>query len=847
MENKLYLDAGKQSFEKQDLRCAQSNFEMAVQNSQTGGDKLSLAVALNWLGKSLFKENKLLAAEAAWQRSVDTLGSRQNKDTNILNQVLCSLADTKFRLGKFSEAEKLYQDLIKDDCVIKRNPEVCAAAASGLVRIYQQMGRPKDASLALEQRKKLTRKDDSEFDAFNAIDIGTLLVDLGNSAAAQPLFESVANNSAANLSDRADATLSLARIACDEGKLEDADKRIKLILDEFKKAPDSHILQMGAALSLQSSINLAAEKNRQALDAAQQAVASVEKVLGAKSALLIDCLRQRGEAYAAIDDYRAAERDYRKLLNLEKDNYGDSSVSLSRDYSALGYLLIQQGKYQSAEELYKQALALTTRTFGSDSAATATALNNLALVYINNGDHARAEQLVREALEMRKKIFSERSCATARSMTNLATIFIEQNKRDAAEQILRRAIEIQEELLTPCHPELIGTQRILVELYLAEEKFSEAEPLLRRIMSNDEDNFGADSAAVAVDLEKLAKLLSALKRDDEYTETSKKLESLKNRLREDSGLALENSSTSGAPESDREVVLPGQVQPVKDKWALIIGITNFKDPSINLKYAAKDATDFRNFLIQDANFKADHVKLLTDENATREKIVANLGESWLRRLANPDDLVIIYVSSHGSPERKDIGGANFIVPYEGTLDNLILTGIPMQWLTTGIQETVHCNRILLILDICHAGAAGNSSKGFLRTINDQVLGPGQLVIASSKADQISWESAQYPNGVFTRRLIEGFRATQARGGLSKAFEHMRSKVEEEVLRDRAKLQTPVVYSRQWRGGDVTIYAMPHEPRPGLHEEDTSHQRSVPPAAGVSPGSSKPAGTPAKRP
>jgi hypothetical protein len=46
------------------------------------------------------------------------------------------------------------------------------------------------------------------------------------------------------------------------------------------------------------------------------------------------------------------------------------------------------------------------------------------------------------------------------------------------------------------------------------------------------------------------------------------------------------NSTSAIPE-----------KPVADKWALVVGISNFKDASINLKYAAKDATDFRNYLI----------------------------------------------------------------------------------------------------------------------------------------------------------------------------------------------------------------------------------------------------------
>ncbi len=37
--------------------------------------------------------------------------------------------------------------------------------------------------------------------------------------------------------------------------------------------------------------------------------------------------------------------------------------------------------------------------------------------------------------------------------------------------------------------------------------------------------------------------------------------------------------------------------PVKDKWALIVGISEFANPEYKLRYAAKDAQDFRNFLV----------------------------------------------------------------------------------------------------------------------------------------------------------------------------------------------------------------------------------------------------------
>ena len=83
--------------------------------------------------------------------------------------------------------------------------------------------------------------------------------------------------------------------------------------------------------------------------------------------------------------------------------------------------------------------------------------------------------------------------------------------------------------------------------------------------------------------------------------------------------------------------------PVSDKWAVIIGVSSFKHQSLNLKYAAKDATDFSNYLINKCHFAKDHVKLLTNEQATTAKILDTLGDGWLPRVALPDDLVVIFV------------------------------------------------------------------------------------------------------------------------------------------------------------------------------------------------------------
>lgn len=171
--------------------------------------------------------------------------------------------------------------------------------------------------------------------------------------------------------------------------------------------------------------------------------------------------------------------------------------------------------------------------------------------------------------------------------------------------------------------------------------------------------------------------------------------------------------------------------PVEDKWALIVGISKFTDSHLDLKFPAKDASDFANYLINEAHFASDHVHLLTDENATKERILTELGDRWLPRVAHANDLVVIFISSHGSPSTMDVVGTNYVVAYNTDVNRLYATGLPMQELTSAIKERVHARRVVLILDACHSGAA-RTAKGLTRTTNfdtDAVAqGTGQLVI-----------------------------------------------------------------------------------------------------------------------
>lgn len=236
-----------------------------------------------------------------------------------------------------------------------------------------------------------------------------------------------------------------------------------------------------------------------------------------------------------------------------------------------------------------------------------------------------------------------------------------------------------------------------------------------------------------------------------------------------------------------------------DKWAVVIGLSRFADGSIpQLKYSAKDAQDFYDYLTDpnQGRFEKDHVKLLVNEDATKVNIMDVIGDSFLPHAAAPGDLVVIYLSTHGSPAGADIRGVNYVVANDSRTNKLFATGIEMRQLLRTVKERVHTNRVLLVLDTCYSGAgAQNSQKGmFRKNVDTQALSDasGSVVISSSSPDQQSWESDELKNSYFTKFLIDSLRDPKCANDLEHAFVSMKDRVQSAVLRDKGALQTPVI-------------------------------------------------------
>src|SRR5215213_4884637 len=81
--------------------------------------------------------------------------------------------------------------------------------------------------------------------------------------------------------------------------------------------------------------------------------------------------------------------------------------------------------------------------------------------------------------------------------------------------------------------------------------------------------------------------------------------------------------------------------------ALVIGIDKYMIEGANLAGCVNDANDVVSSLIV-CGFPPTQVHKITNERATKARIVKEL--AWLVQDAKPGDVLVFYISSHGSQE-----------------------------------------------------------------------------------------------------------------------------------------------------------------------------------------------------
>jgi Caspase domain len=273
--------------------------------------------------------------------------------------------------------------------------------------------------------------------------------------------------------------------------------------------------------------------------------------------------------------------------------------------------------------------------------------------------------------------------------------------------------------------------------------------------------------------------------------------------------------------------------PIRNRYALVVGVGHFKygkspdhprgiEP---LQFAVRDARSYYQFLIdpQRGGFPRDNIFFLIDQDATRANI-ANALER-LKSLAGVDDLVTVYISSHGTPPDK-FGGV-FIVAYDTEViprEGVWTTAIGEKMLRDFVGD-LRAKRLVVILDACYSNGAYRDVPGFLppggkslgasdaegygigKAYGKRLLGAkdivieeapertqvktksagtpdgwGKVLIGASGAGEQSWESDSLNNSIFTYYYLDGL--NRYGGSVKNAFYHSKPLVTEKVKQEK---------------------------------------------------------------
>lgn len=247
------------------------------------------------------------------------------------------------------------------------------------------------------------------------------------------------------------------------------------------------------------------------------------------------------------------------------------------------------------------------------------------------------------------------------------------------------------------------------------------------------------------------------------------------------GISAESDVSQPAPTGP---VKPG---PVQQKWALVIGIGRFTDGKVPpLKYTTADANAFAAELKDPTigRFPDTHVYVLTDEQATTKNIKEAL--NGIARRAKPNDLVVIYAATHGTPRALDsAGGANYLVTYDTETSNagqfdedaLYATAYPMVELADAVATRMRALRTAVILDTCYSGGSMRTSATSAAPdkppsaamLARMSQGTGRIVLTASQADEESLESSELKHGYFTYYLLDALKNGKGVTPLSQVY------------------------------------------------------------------------------
>lgn len=287
--------------------------------------------------------------------------------------------------------------------------------------------------------------------------------------------------------------------------------------------------------------------------------------------------------------------------------------------------------------------------------------------------------------------------------------------------------------------------------------------------------------------------------------------------------------------SYRETIPPIKLtgeKPASNLVLIAIGVSQYQNEEMNLRFAEKDASELVALFRKNAGNRKVEVFQLTNENATRENILAlsqNLEATHI------DDQVIIYYAGHGM---YDADYNYILATHDIDFSDPAARGLSYDQLL-GLLDGIPARNKLLLLDACHSGEIDkenieqveavleeeeditfrsfgnkkvqekqvgleNSFELMKSLFADLREGTGSAVIAAAGGAEYAMEGGGVENGVFTHVLLKGLgeKAADQNGDGEVQISELQAYLNREVSKMTHNQQRPTTrtrkFSNDWR-------------------------------------------------
>ncbi len=187
----------------------------------------------------------------------------------------------------------------------------------------------------------------------------------------------------------------------------------------------------------------------------------------------------------------------------------------------------------------------------------------------------------------------------------------------------------------------------------------------------------------------------------------------------------------------------------KNCYAFIIGVGKRPDDEELMSVTTNDAKKLSESLVDFCEYPIDNITLLTKKEETSHDGILNHLDTFIHNVnSNPNaDLAIIYFSGHGTKHNNEF----YLICHDSVNHNWDDKIIKGKTFTKKLKQ-IHSQKLLVLLDTCHAGAFVDSTPIPLETAS-LINSENRAIIASSYHTEKS--IITNPLSLYTIALIEG--------------------------------------------------------------------------------------------